>query len=422
MTEMLSAAALAQAIHAGRLSPLDVAERCLAAIRAQDDDVRAFAAFDGEALLAQAGAPGLAVRPLAGLPVGVKDVLDTADLPTERGSPIYAGYRPAADAAIVRMTARAGGLIAGKTATTEFAFMQPAPTRNPRRLSHTPGGSSAGSAAAVAAGMLPIALGTQTGGSIIRPASFCGVTGYKPSFKLLPVLGLKPFAWSLDTLGLFGARVADVAFAAAAISGRDLVPDQEAGAPHFALVTTQRADLAAPDAHAALEAAARAAEKAGARLTVLDLPEPVEAADAACGPLQAFEAALAFADEWDRHRDALSPTLRDYLAEAARVRPEQYDDARRATRRGRHALADAAAGFDALLTFAAPGEAPDSHATTGSPVFNRLWTAMGAPCVNVTGLAGASGLPIGVQVVGRFGRDKATLAAARFLETAIAQR
>ncbi|MBB3772103.1 Asp-tRNA(Asn)/Glu-tRNA(Gln) amidotransferase A subunit family amidase [Angulomicrobium tetraedrale] len=419
MTEMLSAAALAQAIRAGRLTPLDVAERCLEAIRTREGDVQAFTALDADALLTQARAPGLAARPLAGLPVGVKDIIDTVDFPTGRGSPIYTGYRPVADAAIVRMAVRAGGLIAGKMSTTEFAFMQPSPTRNPRRLSHTPGGSSAGSAAAVAAGMLPITLGTQTGGSIIRPASFCGVTGYKPSFKLLPVLGLKPFAWSLDTLGLFGAHVADVAFAAAAISGRDLIPADDGHVPHFALVSTARAHLAAPDAHAALEAAARAAQKAGARVSVLDLPAEVEAADAACGPVQAFEAALAFADEWDRHHGELSDTLASYLASAQHVTPDEYDAARRASRRARHALADAAAGFDAILTFSATGEAPAGHATTGSPVFNRLWTLTGAPCVNVAGLTGASGLPIGVQVVGRFGRDRATLGAARFLERAI---
>ncbi|WGD31801.1 amidase [Ancylobacter sp. WKF20] len=420
MTEMLSAAALAQAIRAGHLSPADVAERCLEAIAARESEVGAFASFDAEALRAAAQAPGLAATALAGLPVGIKDILDTVDFATERGSPLFAGYYPAADSAVVRMIARTGGLIAGKTVTTEFAFMQPSPTRNPRRLSHSPGGSSSGSAAAVAAGMLPIAIGTQTGGSVIRPASFCGVTGYKPSFKLLPVLGLKPFAWSLDTIGLFGAHVADVAFAMAAITGRDFDLDAETARPRFAVAKTMRAGLASDDAHAALEHAVRAAERAGAQVEVVELPPALEAGDAASAVVQAYEASLAMADEWDRHRDKLSPLLHAYLEEAQTTTPDAYDAARRAARKARNAQADLLAGFDALLTFSAPGEAPEGHATTGSPTFNRLWTLTGAPCVNVTGLTGATGLPIGVQAVGRFGRDRTALAAARFLERAVA--
>ncbi|WP_428030611.1 amidase [Ancylobacter sp.] len=419
MTEMLSAAALAQAVHAGRLTPVDVAERCAEAIRAQEDEVRAFASLDLDALLAAAAAPGLAATPLAGLPVGVKDILDTVDFPTERGSKLFAGYRPTTDAAIVRMAARAGGLIAGKLVTTEFAFMQPSVTRNPRRLTHSPGGSSAGSAAAVAAGMLPITLGTQTGGSVIRPASFCGVTGYKPSFKLLPVLGLKPFAWSLDTIGLFGAHVADVAFATGALTGRDFSFDDDMPTPRIAVVKTARAHLAAADAHAALDAAARAADKAGARVTALDLPDAVEAADEATGAVQGFEASLAFADEWDRHREALSPTLATYLDTASSITPEQYDAARRTARRARHALSDLFADHDVLLSFSVAGEAPEGFATTGSPAFNRLWTLTGGPCLNITGLTGATGLPIGVQLIGRFGRDRELMQVGRYLERAI---
>ena len=419
MTEMLSAAALAQAVHAGRLSPFDVAERCAEAIRAHEDEVRAFASLDLDALLEAAAAPGLAATPLAGLPVGVKDILDTVDFPTERGSKLFTGHRPTTDAAIVRMAARAGGLIAGKLVTTEFAFMQPSGTRNPRRLTHSPGGSSAGSAAAVAAGMLPVTLGTQTGGSIIRPASFCGVTGYKPSFKLLPVLGLKPFAWSLDTIGLFGAHVADVAFAAGALTGRDFALTDDMPTPRIAVVKTARAHLATDDAHAALDGAARAAEKAGASVSTLDLPDVIEAADEAHGVVQGYEASLAFADEWDRHRAALSTTLATYLEGVAAITPEQYDAARRTARRARHALSDLYGDYDVLLTFSVGGEAPEGFASTGSPAFNRLWTLTGGPCLNITGMTGATGMPIGVQLVGRFGRDRELMQIGRFLERAI---
>jgi len=220
MSEMLSAVALAHAVRTGRLTPSDIALRCAENIRRLEPEIGAFVTMDLDGMVERAADPSVASRPLAGLPIGIKDILDTAEMPTERGSPIYAGYRPASDASVVRMAMRAGALMAGKTTTTEFAFMKPTSTRNPRRHSHTPGGSSSGSAAAVAAGMLPLALGTQTAGSVIRPASFCGVTGYKPSFKVLPVTGLKAFSWSLDTIGLFGAHVDDVAFAAAAITGR----------------------------------------------------------------------------------------------------------------------------------------------------------------------------------------------------------
>jgi Asp-tRNA(Asn)/Glu-tRNA(Gln) amidotransferase A subunit family amidase len=420
MTEMLSALALAEAVRAGRLSPADIADRCADTIAAREAEIGAFAAVDLGALRQAARAPGLADGRLAGLPVGVKDIIDTADFPTARGSAIYDGHRPASDAAIVRMLAHAGGLVAGKTATTEFAFMNPALTRNPHHAGHTPGGSSAGSAAAIAAGMLPLAIGTQTGGSVIRPASFCGVAGYKPSYKLLPTIGVKAFSWSLDTLGLFAARVADLAFAAGAITGRDFDLRDAGQPPRLAFVITARAEQATADAHTALDEAARAAERRGARVLGQILPPEVEAADAAHNIIQSYEVALALADEYDRHRERLSPVLRDYLDTARGVSPEHYDEARRTARRARHAAADAFANFDAVLTFSATGEAPEGLGSTGSPVFNRLWTLLGAPCVNVAGLRGAKGLPVGVQVVGRFGRDKATLNIARFLERAIA--
>jgi Asp-tRNA(Asn)/Glu-tRNA(Gln) amidotransferase A subunit family amidase len=268
--------------------------------------------------------------------------------------------------------------------------------------------------------MLPLAIGTQTGGSVIRPASFCGVAGYKPSFKLLPTIGVKAFSWSLDTLGLFAARVGDLAFAAGAITGRDFDLGDSGQPPRLAFVITARAEQASPDAHAALDEAARAAERRGGRVLGRSLPPEVEAADAAHNIVQSYEVALALAHEYDHHRERLSPVLRDYLDAARKVTPEQYDEARRTARRGRHAFADAFADYDAVLTFSAPGEAPEGLGTTGSPIFNRLWTLLGSPCVNVAGLRGSKGLPVGVQVVGRFGRDKAALNIARFMERAIA--
>ncbi|MBS7539782.1 amidase [Ancylobacter lacus] len=416
---MLSARALAADIRSGRLTPLDVAERCAAAIAAREAEVGAFAALDLDGLRREAAAPGLGQTALAGLPVGIKDVLDTVDFPTRRGSPIFADHRPASDATVVRMVRRAGGLVPGKTETTELAFLEPARTRNPRDLTHTPGGSSAGSAAAVAAGMLPLALGTQTGGSVIRPASFCGVAGFKPSFKLIPTTGIKAFSWSLDTIGLFAAGVEDLAFAMGAITGRDFALAEEPGTPRIAVVDTVEGASASDAAHAALAEAARALAAAGLPVAAFTLPEAVQAANAAHALVQDFEAFLALADEWDRHRDQLSDLLRHHLGGAAAITPERYDEARRTARRARHALADSFAGFDAILTFSAPGIAPEGLATTGLSSFNRMWTLLGSPCVNVPGLTGEKGLPIGVQIVGRFGRDRAALETARLLERAL---
>jgi len=358
--------------------------------------------------------------PLRGLPFGVKDIFDTAALPTQYGSPIYAGHRPKADAAAVALLRRAGGLVLGKTVTTELASLQPAKTRNPRNPAHTPGGSSSGSAAAVAGGMVPIALGSQTAGSVIRPAAFCGIAGFKPSFRLLPTVGMKCFAWSLDTAGLFAAGVADVAFAAAAITGRDLRVDRlDPAAPTIAVVRTHRWSEASPDMQAAVEQAARAAAAAGARIRELQLPPVFEAAMAAQFTIQDHEAYRALAYELDHHRDQLAPVLREQLDRAAAIDTDRYDEARRIARRARRMFADLMADTDAILTPSAPGAAPHGLGATGDPVFNRLWTLVGPPCINVPGIIDSHGLPLGVQIVGRFGRDRTALEAALFLERAL---
>lgn len=418
---MLHARDLALDIHAGRLHPRDLLDRCADAIAARESEIGAFVALDLEGARDAATAEGLAGRRLGGLPFGIKDIIDTRDLPTEYGSPVYAGHRPVTDAPIVRQVKRAGGIVLGKTVTTEFAHLTPGRTRNPHNPAFTPGGSSSGSAAAVAAGMLPLAIGTQTGGSVIRPAAFCGVTGYKPTFRNLPTLGMKTFSWHLDTMGLFGARVQDVAFAVAAMTGRDLdIGDARAESPRIGVVRTARADQASRAAHEALDRAARAAERAGARVAEIDLPEEVEAADAIHPVVQDFEAWIALSDEYDHHRAALSEGLRAHLEAAGRIDVDTYDAARRTAKRGRQCLGDLFADFDALLTFSAPGSAPEGLGSTGSPMFNRLWTLMGCPCINVPGLNDARGLPVGVQVVGRFGRDRAALLVAALVESALA--
>ena len=417
---MLEALDLARRIEAGDLAPADVIDLCAKAIDAREKEVCAFAALDVAGAKRQAQAAGLAKRPLRGLPVGVKDIFDTVDFPTELGTPIYRGNRPRADAALVALIRRAGGIVLGKTVTTELAFLNPSKTHNPHDVSRSPGGSSSGSAAGVAAGMLPIAVGSQTGGSVIRPASYCGVAAFKPSYRLLPTAGIKPFSVYLDTAGLFAARVADVAFAAAAITGRDLRVDQTTpAAPRIAIARNNVWSEASPAMQGAVEAAAKAAQAAGARVGEPAWPDLLTDAFRAQATIQDYESYRTLAFEYDNHRDALSPILRDMLDKAAAVTADDYDAARRTTKRARQALADLMAEVDVLLTPSAPSAAPGPD-TTGPAIFNRLWTLMGTPCVNVAGLKDASGMPLGVQIVGRFGRDREALLAARFLEEAIA--
>ena len=420
---MLSALELARRIEAGALRPRAVVELCAEAIAAHENDIGAFAALGIDAARQRAEEPQRALLPLRGLPVGVKDIFDTAELPTAYGSAIYAGHRPKTDAAMVMLIQRAGGLVLGKTVTTEFASLEPAGTRNPRNPAHTPGGSSSGSAAAVAAGMLPMALGSQTGGSVIRPAAFCGVAGFKPSYRLLPTVGMKCFSWSLDTVGLFGASVPDVAFAAATMSGRDLRVDGRPpqAAPVVALVRTPFWQDASAAMQKAVERAARAAERSGARVKDMELPPIFADAVRAHRIVQGYEAIRALAFEYDFHRDRMGPLLRAQLDDAATIDADTYDNARRITRRARRALIDLLPDGEVMLTPSAPGAAPKGLGSTGEPTFNRLWTLLGTPCVNVPGLSDAGGLPLGVQVVARFGRDRFALSAAAWLESAVAR-
>jgi Asp-tRNA(Asn)/Glu-tRNA(Gln) amidotransferase A subunit family amidase len=355
--------------------------------------------------------------------VGIKDIIDTADFPTEMGSTIYKGWRPRADAPVVAMLKQAGATILGKTTTTAFASVDPTVTLNPRNSDHTPGGSSSGSAAAVAAGMIPLALGTQTGGSVIRPASFCGVAAIKPSFRLLPTVGVKCYSWTLDTVGLFAAGVKDLAHGLSAMTGRlELLPNAATQTPRIGVVTQDFAGAPEATGREALRIAAMAAERAGASVRAVALPEAAAEAWRVGITLQEFEAHQALAWEYLTHRDALPPMLRAKLDQTAGILPAAYDEARRIASRGRDALADLFAEVDVLLTFSAPGAAPKGLDSTGDARFNRLWTLMGVPCVNVPAYVAEDGLPVGVQLIARLGDDAGALAAAGFVEQALARR
>ncbi|HZY19604.1 MAG TPA: amidase [Ramlibacter sp.] len=394
----------------------------LDAIAAGDAELKAFVALHGhehagrelERALAHGGA-------LRGLPIGVKDIFDTAALPTSYGSPLYAGHRPRADAAIVQAIRRAGGVVVGKTSTTEFAYLNPTPTRNPRAPGRTPGGSSAGSAAAVAAGLLPLAVGTQTGGSVIRPASYCGVVGFKPTYGALPTPGLKPFSWSLDTVGLFTANVTHMAAYGAAISGQGWHA-AAAGArmPVFGIAWTYPWEALSPSARRVLETARRQLQAAGATVRDVDLPAWIDPVFRAHDAVQGWEAARALADEHAFHADQLSPVLRAYLADARQVTDAAYEAGLAQAAMARSQLAQLFEGIDVLLTPAAPDEPPAGFGSTGASSFNRAWTLLHVPCLTVPGATGVNGLPMGVQVIAPIRAEALCLRAGAVLEGALA--
>lgn len=409
---MISFADLQRRLEQGALSPDAALGQSLDAIGAQDKTIGAFVCHDNNARAQNAG-------PLRGIAVGIKDNIDTTDFPTEIGSQIYRDNRPRADAPVVMALKLAGATIVGKTTTTAFAANDPTATLNPHNHAHTPGGSSAGSAAAVAAGMIPLALGTQTGGSVIRPASFCGVAAIKPSFRLLPTVGVKCFSWTLDTVGLFAAGVRDVAAGLAAMTGRDLLLPATVAAPRIGVVTQDFAGAPEAAGAEALQKAARAAAAAGAAVRELAMPEIVAEAWRIHPVVQDFEAQQSFAWEYRQNYDAMPPLLRGRLDESNGMTPAEYDAAVDVAARARLALSAAFDEVDVLLTLSAPGAAPAGLASTGDPRYNRLWTLMGVPCVNVSALVAEGGLPVGVTVVARFGADAMALAAAAFVERAL---
>jgi len=424
---LLPATEAARRLRAGTLSASALMEALLDRIAAREPVVRAFAWFDPvQARRAAArsdalAAAGRATGPLHGLTFGVKDVLDTADMPSQYGSAIWAGHRPRADAACVALARRAGAIAVGKTVTTEFATRHPGPTSNPHNPAHTPGGSSSGSAAGAAAGFFHMGYGTQTAGSVIRPAAYCGVVGYKPSFGMLHRAGMKVMSESLDTIGVIARTVGDCALFMAGVTGRDLGdPEARPGrAPRLALCLGPTADQAAPETVALLERTAAAAAKAGATVTPLELPPAVTAGLAAHATVMNGESAEALAWELDHAAAQLSPILRERMAEGRAPGPAALDAGRAAFAAARAAFADVAAPFDAILTPSAPGEAPEGLGWTGDPAFNALWTLLHVPCVTVPAGTGPKGLPLGVQLVAPFGKDREALAWAEWVRQVV---
>ena len=390
---------------------------CLERIAERESEVHAWAFVDAKNALEQARkldreAPR---GPLHGVPVGIKDVIDTADMPTEYNSPIYRGHRPKTDAACVALLKRAGCVILGKTATTEFANNHPATTRNPHNLAHTPGGSSSGSAAAVADRMVPLALGTQTGGSVIRPAAYCGVAACKPSFGSINRAGLKFVSESLDTIGVMARSVQELALLLQVLTSRAVAPTKDAK-PRVGVCRTPRWGDADRATQANLEQAARTLEAAGAQVRDFELPARSDALFNRHASVMGFESARALAWEQMAFPEKISTSLVPRLAAGWKVTREEYDEVRAIAAECRLRLAEQQRELDFLLTPSAPAAAPATLASTGDPVFNRAWTLFGVPCVTLP-FGSDNGLPLGIQLVGAFDGDNELLSWAGWVES-----
>jgi amidase len=415
--ERLTASEAAARLSSGELTSEALTAACLERARA-GAEIKAWAWLDPEQALTQARRVDRAGRKglLAGLPVGIKDIIDTVDMPTEHGSPIYRGNRPFADAACVALIRAASGVILGKTVTTEFANRHPGPTLHPHNGAHTPGGSSSGSAAAVADFQAPVALGTQTGGSVIRPAAFCGVIGYKPSFGEFSRVGVKMQCHNLDTVGIICRSLEDVALLRSVLLAQPPhAVDRKSAAPRLGFCRTPAWEHADSDTHALLERTATVLSDAGAAVRAVELT-PSDILDHHRRIFE-FEAARNYAYEYEVHHEKLSEALRDRLLARGRALPlPAYIEALETAEAFRRNLDDLFSDIDVLLAPSAVGEALEGLGSTGDARFNAIWTLAWTPCVTLPAGNGRKGLPLGIQLVGPRFRDEVLLDAAAWVE------
>lgn len=434
----LTASDAAQLLREGAISAEMLIEACLARVTEIEPTVQAWTFLDPEHALAQARAldgrrqQGQPMGPLHGIPVGVKDIIDTADMPTEDGTALHAGRMPTQDATVISMLRSAGAVILGKTVTTELATYAPGKTRNPHDPLHTPGGSSSGSAAAVAAGMVPLAIGTQTNGSVIRPAAFCGVVGFKPSRGLIPRTGILRQSRALDTVGVMARTVSDVALLMECIVGHD--PDDPDTAPlarppfcriaaetpplppSFAFVRTPVWERVDGETAAAFE---ELRDHLGDRSEERVLPDAVGEAWHWHRTIMETDIASSFAADYARGAERMSDSLRGQIERGRRTLATDYLSALAQLPRLEAGFANLFDEFDAILTPAAPGTAPTGLESTGDPAFATLWTLCGMPAITLPLFTGANGLPIGVQLVGPRGGDARLLRTAQWLLRAV---
>ncbi len=417
-------------MNAARSASAEAAvQLCLERIAAREAEVGAWEMVDGEGALRQAricdhsARSGVERGILHGIPVGVKDIIDVAALPTRHGSPIYAHNIASSDAACVALAKAAGAIVLGKTVTTELAVFHPGKTRNPHNLAHTPGGSSSGSAAAVAAAMVPLAFGTQTAGSVIRPAAYCGIVGFKPSYGMISRAGVKTQAESLDSIGFMARNVEDAALFAAGVSGDHalLVGSGATSAPRIGVWRSFEWNQASADMHNAIETAAARFAKCGAQISQVSLPEPFARLGAAQKTIQLFEAARSYTFEYEAHRDQLSASLRTLLEEGRAIPLPHYRAALELASLCRALIGDTFREVDVLLTPSAPGAAPLGLQSTGDPLFNRSATVLHLPCITLPGMRAANGLPVGIQLIGPYWQDAMTLSSAHWAQQALLQ-
>jgi Asp-tRNA(Asn)/Glu-tRNA(Gln) amidotransferase A subunit family amidase len=435
----LTAQEAANQIRQGSLSSVDLVKACLARIDQTEASIQAWAHLDADQALKQAAEmdrirrAGFGVGVLHGVPVGLKDIVDTADMPTERGTPIFKGRKPDQDAAIVERLRDAGAVIMGKTVTTELAFLNPSHTRNPHNPQHTPGGSSSGSAAAVAAHHVPLSIGTQTNGSVIRPASFCGVYGFKPSRGIISRRGILQTSVSLDQVGVFARSLGDAALLADAIGGYDQSdvasfarprPAMAKGAaeevpvePDFAFLELPFHDRLAADAREGLEAVI---ETLGSKVSRLQPADTLVNLVAVQATIHEYEICMHLAESFDTHWSQVSPLLQSIVERGRKISKAQYHDALAVKASAEAFFADFFTEFDAIIAPSAAGEAPPLAKGTGDPVFCTLWTLAGLPSITLPLLVGEHGLPIGVQLIGAAEKDDRLLRTASWLQARLA--
>lgn len=402
-------------------------EQHLKAIQTQEATIQAWVHHDPAAVrqAAKRQADQAREAALSGLPIGIKDIIDTSDMPTRYGSRAYQTHQPGRDAWVVARLKAAGAVVMGKTVTTEFAYTHAGPTRNPHNPAHTPGGSSSGSAAAVACGMVPVALGSQTGGSTIRPSAFCGVVGFKPSFGTISLQGVLPLAPSLDTLGIHAQTVAWVARVFAVLSAQTVTLPQAGGATiRVAWYPGPMASQAEPQTFTAIERAL-AQVQAAVALQMTELPFAdghYRALCAANRTIMMFEAAQVHRSLFEAAADRLGSATAEMIAEGIATTATRYNAALSDVAQARQAFDAAMAGVDVVATLSAPGEAPRIEQGTGSSLFNQPWTTLGVPCITLPIGRGERGLPLGIQLVARRGHDAHLLAAAARFSAALPTR
>ncbi len=405
------------ALQMGSTGAAMVLTACRARIVEREPEIGAWEVVDVRAAMDSAPTAG----PLTGLPVGVKDIIDTVQFPTCYGSPIFAGHRPREDAACVATLKKAGALVLGKTVTTEFASAYPGKTHNPRNPAHTPGGSSSGSAAAVADGMVPVALGSQTAGSVIRPAAYCGVVGYKGTYGWTDLAGVHPLAPSFDTLGLFTRRVADIAPVRAVLAPGARGTTTARMPSRVRLCRTPMWEQASPEARRAVERAVRMIGDAEAATDEIAAPDSWRDIVATHTTIMYAEMGREFAALLSQHGDKLSASIRAQIEQGQKIAPQTEQAARDRAESWREEMASLMAPGDVWITLAAPGEAPEGLGATGDPMFNRPWTLLGVPCVALPYRQGAKGLPLSVQLVAARDSDDDLLDAAAWVEQVLGE-